>query len=93
MPHVHGGPSLADDHMAELACATPETTVDVSAHDDAEPDAAADRDRDKVLDLPSPPVEALPDGERVHVVVHENGYAKPSAQQLLEGDSAPAEKR
>ena len=83
----------ADAHVPELAGATPETAVDVASGNDAEPDAAADGDGDEVLVPFAAAVQALPDGQRVDVVVDEHGHVEPFLQKPRQRQVAPAEQR
>jgi hypothetical protein len=67
--------------------------VDVARGDDTEPDAASERDRDEVLRVAAAAVEALEDGQRVHVVVDENGDVQRLLQPRAHVEIAPADQR
>ena len=76
MPHVQTSSVGDGGGVAELAGAAAETTIDVSAGDDAEADAAPDGDGEKVFDVVPAAVEPLRDGEGVDVVVDEDRQAE-----------------
>ena len=80
-------------HVPELAGSPAVTVVDVAVRDDAEPDAAAERERDEVLDVAAAAVEPLRGRERVHVVVDEHRDPELLLQRVAQREVAPADQR
>ena len=93
-PLAAGAQSVAAGvDVAELAGRTAGSAVELAVDDDAHPDAAAERDGEKVIEAAADSVEALGHGERVDVVVDQHRDAERPGEVLAEGQVAPPEQR
>lgn len=86
-----GGAVINHRDVAELAGAATGASVQVASNHDPEPDAAADRHCQHMIESTPAAVQSLGHGEGIDVVVDQDRHSEPLLQCRAEGNGAPPE--